>query len=115
MNDKDVWLYCFDSKVGEKLQIYCGDSEGSMYIFEHAESQALESREVKDTLFRLKLKQEKLHKNGIIQILLVPKENLIFTISFDQTLRWFEATERAPQVTLQNPNKAIYTSICWDN
>ena len=56
-----------------------------------------------------------MHKNGIIQILLVPKENLIFTISFDQQLKWFEATERAQQVALQNPNKAIYTSICWDN
>jgi len=50
-----------------------------MYIFEAVD----QWQEAKDCLFRLQLKQEKVHKNGIIQILLVPKENLIFTISFD--------------------------------
>jgi len=45
----NVWLTCFDSKQGESLQVFAGDSEGSMYIFE-----ALETwREEKDCLFRL--------------------------------------------------------------
>ena len=29
----DVWITCFDKKVGDTLQILCGDSEGSLYTF----------------------------------------------------------------------------------
>ena len=47
----EVWLTCFDTKVGENLQVYSGDSEGSIYIFE-----ALETwREAKDCIFKLAL------------------------------------------------------------
>jgi len=67
-------------------------------------------------LFRLQLKQELIHRIGIIQVLLVIQENLIFTISYDQTLKWFEATEREREThnELMNPNKTIFTCLCWD-
>lgn len=39
---------------------------------------------------------------------------MIFTISYDQELRWCEATDRTQKVSLKNPNKAIFTSIAWD-
>mmetsp|Transcript_97639 Transcript_97639/g.134324 ORF Transcript_97639/g.134324 Transcript_97639/m.134324 type:complete len:169 (-) Transcript_97639:1723-2229(-) len=32
--EQSVWLQCFDVKEGESLQIYTGDNEGSIYIFE---------------------------------------------------------------------------------
>lgn len=51
---------------------------------------------------------------GIIQVLLVPNENLIFTTGYDQTLKWFEMTERKQQVALKNPNKCNYTYLVWD-
>ena len=58
----EVWLTCFDTKVGENLQVYSGDSEGSIYIFE-----ALETwREAKDCIFKLALAQEKIHRIGLI-------------------------------------------------
>ena len=108
----NVWLTCFDCKQGESLQVFAGDSEGSMYIFE-----ALETwREEKDCLFRLHTKQDLIHRIGVIQVLLVVQENLIFTISYDQTLKWFEATEkeRATHNELSNPNKTVFTCLCWD-
>lgn len=85
-----VWLTCFDSKVGESLQIYAGDSEGSFYIFGAGD----EWREDKNFLFELQMRQEAFHRIGIIQILFIVQENLIFTIGYDQELKWFEATER---------------------
>ena len=75
----DVWLTCFDTKVGENLQVYSGDSEGSVYIFEAIETW----REAKECIFKLALAQERIHRIGIIQILLVIQENLIFTIGYD--------------------------------
>ena len=100
-----------------------------MYIFE-----ALETwREEKDCLFRLSKKQDLIHRIGVIQVLLVVQENLIFTISYDQTLKWFEAPrntekdkngekkdknnsddERPTQNELTNPNKTVFTCLCWD-
>ena len=49
-------------------------------------------------------------------MLLVVQENLIFTISYDQTLKWFEATERESSANneLANPNKTVFTCLCWD-
>lgn len=29
-----TWLNCFDQKSGEKLEVYAGDTEGSLYVFE---------------------------------------------------------------------------------
>ena len=94
------------------MQVFAGDTEGSMYIFEALETWP----EHKDCIFRLKLKQQEIHKNGVIQVLLVVQENLIFTISYDQTLKWFEARgfERETHNELSNPNKAIFTCMCWD-
>ena len=55
------------------------------------------------------------HRISIIYVLLVTQENLIFTISYDQTLKWFETSERAMQVELQNPNKGVFTCLFWDS
>jgi len=108
--EANVWIQCFDKKQGDSLQIYGGDSEGSIYVFEASDIW----NDQKDTVFHFQTKQDHLHRNGIIQVLLVQSENLIFTISYDQELKWFEATERAQQVAMKNPNKCCYTSICWD-
>ena len=59
---------------------------------------------------------EGISKMGVIQVLLVVSVNLIFTITGDQILRWYEATDidtkKPPSV--ENPNKAIFTHMCWD-
>ena len=84
--DNSVWLSCFDQRVGEKMQIYAGDSEGSVYLFQPLEKESDQEddwRDQQDCLFRLLVKQERVHRIGVIQILLVPSENLIFTISYD--------------------------------
>lgn len=93
------------------MQLYAGDSEGSIYIFEAKD----DWREAVDVELTIKYKMAEAHRNLIIQVLLVTQENLIFTISYDQTLRWFETTERAQQVELVNPNKAVYTCLFWDS
>ena len=44
----------------------------------------------------------------------MPNENLIFTIGYDQSLKWFEMLNRKQQVSLKNPNKCNYTCLVWD-
>lgn len=74
-----IWLNCFDFKITENLQLYIGDSEGSIYTLEAPSKHD----EKVDCYFRLTAKQVKVHMYGVIQILIVPRENLIFTISRD--------------------------------
>lgn len=41
--------------------------------------------------------------------------NFIFTISHDQYLKGFDATNDTEFFAIRNPNKCVYTSIFWDN
>ncbi len=52
--------------------------------------------------------------------MLVLSVNLIFTITGDQILRWYEATKPDKIDTkkppcVENPNKAVFTYMCWDH
>jgi hypothetical protein len=91
--------------------LYAGDSNGDFYIFEANE----EWREASDVELKVHFKYKDAHRISILQVLLVTQENLIFTIGYDQTLKWFETTERQQQMVLENPNKAVYTCMCWDS
>jgi hypothetical protein len=77
--NNSIWLICFDQKVGENVQLYAGDSEGSIYIFEAKD----DWREAADVELSIKYKMAEAHRISIIQVLLVTQENLIFTISYD--------------------------------
>lgn len=93
------------------MQLYAGDTEGSVYIFEAKE----DWRETLDCELDISYKIGKAHRNSIIQVLLVTQENLIFTISNDQTLRWFEMSERQMNPEpIVNPRKAVFTCLFWD-
>jgi hypothetical protein len=46
---------------------------------------------------------------------IVVQANFIFTISYDQYLKGFDATNGTEFFSIKNPNKCIYTSIFWDS
>lgn len=77
--DNNVWMMCLDVKEGENIAFYTGDSEGSTLEFKAPD----EWRTKKDCVFSLNKKSTSLHRIGIIQILVVPQANFIFTISHD--------------------------------
>lgn len=79
LNAGNVWLQCFDQKVGDNIQLYAGDSEGSVYVFEASK----DWRESADCELSITYKMAQAHRISVIQVLLVTSENLIFTISFD--------------------------------
>jgi WD40 repeat protein len=107
--DNNVWVTCLDMQEGEKFKLFAGDSEGSMLTFKIADGQEYSN------IFELEGKKSSIHRIGIIQTLLVPQENFVFTISFDQHLKAFDTTFSNEFFTLKNPNKVVYTSIFWDD
>lgn len=60
--ETSLWMTCFDTRIGESLQVYAGDSEGSIFVFEAQDTW----REAKDCAFRLKKKFDNHHRIGII-------------------------------------------------
>ena len=109
--DNNVWVTCFDVKEGESIALYAGDSEGSILKFK-----APDEWRVKECIFSLDKKLDKPpHRIGIIQILIVVQANFIFTISHDQYLKGFDATNDTEFFAIRNPNKCVYTSIFWDS
>lgn len=56
-----------------------------------------------------------MHKFGIIQILdVMKKESCIFTIGYDQAIKGF-GKNKDEFFYMTNPNKCLFTSICWDD
>lgn len=107
--DNNVWVTCLDTQEGEKFKLFSGDSEGSMLTFKVADGQEYSN------IFELETKKSSIHRIGIIQVLLVPQENFVFTISYDQHLKAFDTQFSNEFFSLKNPNKVIYTSIYWDD
>ncbi len=58
----DVWITCFDKRMGDTLQILAGDSEGSMYFFEPPR----DWREKNECMFDKMEKVEGISKMGVI-------------------------------------------------
>jgi hypothetical protein len=108
--DNNVWVTCFDLKEGESIALYAGDSEGSMLEFK-----APEDWRTKECIFSLSKKSQQMHRIGIIEVKIVVQANFIFTISHDQHLKGFDATNGTEFFSIRNPNKCIYTSIFWDS
>lgn len=107
--DNNVWVTCLDTQEGEKFKLFAGDSEGSMLTFKIASGQEYSN------IFEPDNKKPSIHRIGIIQVLLVPQENFVFTISYDQHLKAFDTGFSNEFFCLKNPNKVVYTSIYWDD
>jgi hypothetical protein len=107
--DNNVWVTCLDVKEGESIAFYAGDSEGSTLEF-----RAPDDWRTKECVFHLHKKNTSLHRIGILQVLIVVQANFIFTISFDHSLKGFDATNGTEFFSIRNPNKCVYTTIYWD-
>ena len=54
------------------------------------------------------------HSLIINQLLLVPQENFLFSISFDQYFKGLDATNGSEFVTVRNLNRCYFTVLIWD-
>ena len=108
--DLDVWINCIDVQDSENLAFHAGDSEGSLLDFKASDNWREKCE------FKLDGdKKRGLHRFGIVQILdVMKKESCIFTIGYDQTIKGF-GKNGDEFFCMNNPNKCLYTSICWDH
>lgn len=105
---KGVWISALVWKEGEDIRLFGGDSKGTINIYK------LEENWREHMNFSLEKTGGEFHNLIISQLLLVPGENFLFSISFDQYFKGLDATNGSEFVTVRNLNRCYFTCIIWD-
>ena len=105
---KGVWVSALVWKEGDDIRLLAGDSKGTINIYK------LEDNWREHMNFSLEKTGGDFHNLIINQLLLVPQENFLFSISFDQYFKGLDATNGSEFVTVRNLNRCYFTCIIWD-
>ena len=105
---KGVWVSALVWKEGDDIRLLAGDSKGTISIYK------LDDNWRENTNFTLDKTGGDFHSLIISQLLLVPQENFLFSISFDQYFKGLDATNGSEFVTVRNLNRCYFTALVWD-
>ena len=103
-----VWVSSLIWKEGDEVQLLAGDSLGCIKIYKP------KNLWKENLQFELSSDSKNVHRLIISQLLLVPQENFVFSLSYDQSLKGLDATNGSEFVCLWNQNRCFYTSAIWD-
>jgi WD40 repeat protein len=106
---KGVWVTALACKEGDGLRFLAGDSKGHINIYKKDDHSSFRSPS-----FSLEKTGGDYHNLIINQLLLVPQENFLFSISFDQYFKGLDATNGNEFVSVRNLNRCYFTSLIWD-
>jgi WD40 repeat protein len=107
VHDSDSWLNAISLHVmGESGELFVADGNGGISVYQLA----IRGRQVS-----LKRWQQHpaVHGLGISQMLLVHHENLLLTLSYDQTARALNVSSGQPMMTINNQNRVRFTGMDW--
>lgn len=105
---KGVWVSALVWKEGDEIRLLAGDSKGTINIYK------LDDGWREHMNFSLEKTGGEYHNLIISQLLLVPQENFLFSISFDQYFKGLDATNGNEFVTVRNLNRCYFTALIWD-
>ena len=91
----------------EYLKIYVGDQEGSIHLIRPETHKP-------DSVFIIDKSNHNYHRINIIQLLLVQKDNALYSIGFDQKVQAYEELAQKTFFTYKNPHKCLFTSMAWN-
>ena len=123
-----------DVRVGDTTHIYSGDSSGNLHVLELArdfhgspgvmlgtdeEGAAVKTVPPKTELFKLNRRWRKgqvpPHSLGITHVKVIPSQNFLVTLSYDCTLRVYDAMSCKPFLTEENPHRNRFTGMAWND
>ena len=137
LDNKKRWVTAASLRGGEGMALYVGDSEGDLTFYTPSSSpssfssssslspsqslspskQQQNGEEVQSFNFELSELQGKKHNHvhelGITDILLIPEQNFLCTMSHDCTVRIYDAMTGAPFLTIKNEKRCRFTAIAW--
>jgi hypothetical protein len=111
-----LYVTSFELRDGEKDKfiLFMGDSEGSLHQVRLKEIVDKDSKK-KDTrqVFVLEKSNFNYHRLSIHKLLCVHKENILFSLSYDQTAMGYEEMTEKQFLKMPNTRKQIFTSCAW--
>ncbi|KAL4445096.1 hypothetical protein ABPG74_018824 [Tetrahymena malaccensis] len=107
MTNNSTYISCIHCKDGENLQLYAGDTEGSLHMIR---PESLK----KNSVYILEKSNYNYHRLHVIQVISVAKDNQLFSIGYDQKIYGFEELAGKQFFNYKNPHKCLFTSICWN-
>jgi WD40 repeat protein len=130
---------CFTSvgiRAAESTHIYAGDSGGNLHMIDQSGSSSSSSSNSNSSSSastsspstlnhdevmpfeinkRWRRDQAPPHSLGITHIKIVPSQNFIITLSYDCTLRVYDAMSAKPFLTEENPHRCRFTGLDWND
>jgi len=106
LDTKNLFISSIALKAGDMGTIIAGDSFGTIHFLKQKES-------AKEFILEESLTNR--HRITIVQILLLPKENVIYTISYDQKVLGIELSGFKVFFSYKNPFKTNFTCLAWDS
>lgn len=106
---KETWFLSISMREGEAPCIFAGDTEGYVHIFKPEACQEGD----RDQLFLLAHKM-KIHELGISNMMTVPMESFIFTLSFDQCFKTLDSLSGAVIFQESNQCNVVFNGLAWD-
>ena len=135
LDNKSRWVTAASLRGGEGMALYVGDSEGDLTFYTPSSSASSLSsslpspspsasrqtgskgEEVQSFDFVLSdlqgRKHNHVHELGITDILLIPEQNFLCTMSHDCTVRVYDAMTGTPFLTIKNEKRCRFTAIAW--
>ena len=136
------WVNALAIRVGEATALYIGDASGTLSVYEPSQpgtvishGNALPQRGDGErgetasrhalnsawaatpplTEFSLRRRQHRVHTLGITKMLLVPEQNFVVTLSYDNNMRVFDAMNGAAFLTIENEHRCRFTDMAWNS
>ncbi|GMI46643.1 hypothetical protein TrCOL_g11435 [Triparma columacea] len=103
---EQTWVNSMCLRGGEEWALFCGDSEGSISVYEnHGKSISV----------GISKKWNNIHKLAISDVVLIPEQNFLVSCSFDCVCQVLDSMSGAVFVTISNHNRTRFTGACWDS
>eukprot|EP01016_Furgasonia_blochmanni_P038785 TRINITY_DN4728_c0_g2_i5.p1 TRINITY_DN4728_c0_g2~~TRINITY_DN4728_c0_g2_i5.p1 ORF type:complete len:316 (-),score=45.38 TRINITY_DN4728_c0_g2_i5:1735-2682(-) len=103
-------ITAMSTRSGENPGVYVGDSEGNVHFLRHRKLAV----HYDPHPYEIEKTNIGVHRLSVIQLLVVLKENILFSIGYDQKIVAYEANTGKQFYTMSNPHKCIFTAIDWD-
>ena len=137
-----AWANALAIRVGEATALYIGDASGTLSVYEPSSAHSASAshrnpsaqaddgdgrrgRATGNALgaphaalsmeFDLRRRQHRVHALGITKLLLVPEQNFVVTLSYDNNMRVFDAMNGAAFLTIENEHRCRYTDMAWNS
>jgi WD40 repeat protein len=90
----------------DAISFFVGDEKGKITTY-------IQNNHTSDR-FEMLPPAHKIHTLGVNRVLVVPEENLTFSLSYDNSVQCHDAFSGNGYFAIENPCRCMYTALAWD-